>query len=71
MAWFSLQSPVQGLTAAQGFEIGVAERHGFGQGPGFAVTLHREPWTLPETVPFGDADLKPLRGGETLNWRLQ
>jgi dihydroorotase len=34
------------------------------------VTLKREPWTLPETVPFGDATLKPLRGGETLNWKL-
>jgi dihydroorotase len=34
------------------------------------ITLRREPWTLPETVPFGDALLKPLRGGETLNWRL-
>jgi dihydroorotase len=34
------------------------------------VTLRRQPWTLPESVPFGDASLKPLRGGETLNWRL-
>ena len=34
------------------------------------VTLKREPWTLPEAVPFGDAQLKPLRGGETLPWRL-
>jgi dihydroorotase len=34
------------------------------------VTLKREPWQLPETVPFGEAVLKPLRGGETLNWRL-
>jgi dihydroorotase len=34
------------------------------------VTLRREPWTLPESVPFGDAQLKPLRGGEMLNWRL-
>ncbi|WP_119353894.1 dihydroorotase [Azohydromonas sediminis] len=34
------------------------------------VTLRREPWKLPETVPFGDATLKPLRGGETLAWRL-
>jgi dihydroorotase len=34
------------------------------------VTLHREPWTVPETVPFGQALLKPLRGGETLGWRL-
>ena len=34
------------------------------------VTLAREAWTLPESVPFGDAQLKPLRGGETLAWRL-
>ena len=35
------------------------------------VTLQREPWALPEAVAFGDAQLKPLRGGETLNWKLQ
>jgi dihydroorotase len=35
------------------------------------VTLKRQAWTLPETVPFGDAVLKPLRGGQTLNWKLQ
>ncbi|CAN5574587.1 dihydroorotase [soil metagenome] len=34
------------------------------------VTLKRETWTVPETVPYGEATLKPLRGGETLNWRL-
>jgi dihydroorotase len=34
------------------------------------VMLHRETWTLPETVPFGDTTLKPLGGGETLAWRL-
>ncbi|MBC7728853.1 MAG: dihydroorotase, partial [Microbacteriaceae bacterium] len=34
------------------------------------VTLAREPWVVPESVPFGDAQLKPLRGGETLAWRL-
>jgi len=34
------------------------------------VTLRREAWTLPAQVPFGDAVLKPLRGGEMLNWRL-
>ena len=33
------------------------------------VTLRREAWQLPETVPFGDATLKPLRGGETVAWR--
>lgn len=36
-----------------------------------SVTLREERWTLPETVPFGEASLKPLRGGETMNWRLQ
>ena len=35
-----------------------------------SVVLRREAWTLPETVPFGDTTLKPLRGGETLAWRL-
>lgn len=35
-----------------------------------SVTLRREPWALPESVPFGEAQLKPLRGGETLAWRL-
>jgi dihydroorotase len=34
------------------------------------VTLRREPLELPESVPFGDARLKPLRGGETLAWRM-
>jgi dihydroorotase len=35
------------------------------------VTLKREPWALPDTLPFGDATIKPLRAGETLNWKLQ
>jgi dihydroorotase len=35
------------------------------------VTLRRESWTLPESLPFGEARLKPLRGGETLNWKLE
>jgi dihydroorotase len=35
------------------------------------VVLQRQPWTLPEALPFGDASIKPLRAGETLNWRLQ
>ena len=34
------------------------------------ITLKREAWTVPETVPYGDATLKPLRGGDTLNWKL-
>ena len=35
-----------------------------------SVTLKREAWTLPEAVAFGDAALKPLRGGELVAWRL-
>ncbi|MCA0242067.1 MAG: dihydroorotase [Proteobacteria bacterium] len=35
------------------------------------VTLAREDWTLPATLPFGDALIKPLRAGETLHWRLK
>jgi dihydroorotase len=34
------------------------------------LTLKKEPWQLPEKVPFGEAELKPLRGGETLPWRV-
>jgi dihydroorotase len=34
------------------------------------VTLRRAPLEVPESVPFGAAVLKPLRGGETLRWRL-
>ncbi len=34
------------------------------------ITLRRESWTLPESLPFGEAQLKPLCGGETLAWRL-
>ena len=34
------------------------------------ITLKREAWTLPEALAFGDAQLKPLGAGETLNWRF-
>jgi dihydroorotase len=34
------------------------------------VTLRRERWTLPDAVAFGDAELKPLRAGESLAWKL-
>ena len=34
------------------------------------VTLRRESWTPPVSYPFGEAQLKPLRGGEALPWRL-
>ncbi len=34
------------------------------------ITLRREQWTAPESYPFGEAELKPLRGGEALAWRV-
>ena len=34
------------------------------------VTLKREAWTPPESYAFGDAQLKPLRAGESLPWRM-
>jgi len=34
------------------------------------ITLRRESWTPPESFPFGEAELKPLRSGETLPWRM-
>jgi len=34
------------------------------------ITLRRESWTTPESFAFGDAQLKPLRSGESLPWRL-
>ena len=35
------------------------------------ITLRREAWTPPEAYAFGEAELKPLRAGEALPWRLQ
>jgi dihydroorotase len=34
------------------------------------VTLRREPWTVPERLAFGETEINPLRGGETLAWRF-
>jgi dihydroorotase len=34
------------------------------------VTLTREAWTLPATVPLGEAQLVPLNGGEQVNWKM-
>jgi dihydroorotase len=34
------------------------------------VLLRRQDFTLPEALPFGDANIKPLRAGETLSWKL-
>ena len=34
------------------------------------ITLKRENWTPPDSFAFGEAQLKPLRSGETLPWRM-
>jgi len=34
------------------------------------VTLLREPWVVPESYPFGDRRLVPLRAGQSIPWRL-
>ncbi len=34
------------------------------------IALQRESWTPPESFAFGEAQLKPLRAGEALPWRL-
>ena len=34
------------------------------------ITLRRESWTPPESFAFGEAELKPLRSGEALPWRM-
>jgi dihydroorotase len=34
------------------------------------MTLRKEPWTLPDALPFGEASLKPLGAGEVLQWRV-
>jgi dihydroorotase len=34
------------------------------------ITLRRESWMPPESYVFGEAELKPLRSGEALPWRL-
>src|SRR5665647_2626303 len=35
------------------------------------ITLKKESWTSPESFAFGEAQLKPLRSGETLAWKLE
>ncbi|GAA6121008.1 dihydroorotase [Acidovorax sp. FG27] len=34
------------------------------------ITLRRESWTPPDSFAFGEAELKPLRSGEALPWRV-
>ena len=50
-------------SATNNFMVGVAFQAG-------TIPLKRESWTSPESFRFGQADLKPLRGGEALPWKL-
>ena len=34
------------------------------------ITLTKTPWTIPNSVPFPDSELVPLRAGEELSWRM-
>ncbi|PPK51687.1 dihydroorotase [Marinobacter persicus] len=34
------------------------------------ITLVREPWTMPETLPLADGNIVPLKAGETVHWRM-
>ncbi|GKW49753.1 dihydroorotase [Halomonas sp. NCCP-2165] len=34
------------------------------------ITLKRETWTLPESLPYGDEVIVPLMAGERLHWKL-
>ncbi|MEO8857342.1 MAG: dihydroorotase [Burkholderiaceae bacterium] len=36
-----------------------------------SIALERRDWRLPQSFPFGDADLTPLRAGETMGWKLR
>ena len=34
------------------------------------ITLVREPWTMPESLPLADGRIVPLKAGETVHWRM-
>jgi dihydroorotase len=34
------------------------------------MTLQREPWLLPETLPLGEHDVVPLNGGAQIGWKM-
>lgn len=35
------------------------------------ITLVRQSWTVPETIPMADGELVPLRAGQEVGWKLQ
>ena len=38
---------------------------------GDSVTLIKEEWSIPETMPFGSDTVVPIRGGETIQWKVK
>lgn len=34
------------------------------------ITLHKQSWQVPDTLPFADSELVPLRAGEAVNWQI-
>jgi dihydroorotase len=60
----------QALDKLEGFaSFHGADFYGLPRNAG-TITLRRETWTVPESFAFGEAQLKPLRGGEPLPWKL-
>jgi dihydroorotase len=49
--------------------INGAAFHGLPRNPG-TVTLRRQAASVPHALPFGEAELRPLRGGESVAWTL-
>jgi dihydroorotase len=35
------------------------------------ITLVKESWDVPESYPFGDTVVVPIRAGAQINWRVQ
>ncbi|PCH65249.1 MAG: dihydroorotase, partial [Gammaproteobacteria bacterium] len=34
------------------------------------ITLIKQPWEVPESYPFADQDLIPMRAGQTIHWQV-
>ena len=47
-----------------------ADFYGLARNQG-SITLQRESWLAPQSFAFGEAELKPLRGGEALAWKIR
>ena len=61
---------VGALSKLEGFaSFNGADFYGLPRNTG-RITLKRESWTPPESFAFGEAQLKPLRSGEALPWKM-